>query len=79
MTAPAVLQRAHDPIALGGALRRARRGVRLALHAAGAHIGRDASTVAKYERGLIDPPASVLAELAALYGVEAGEFFRPRT
>jgi hypothetical protein len=36
------------------------------------------SVVSRYERGLTDPPASVLAALARLYGVHPGAFFTPQ-
>lgn len=75
MTAPAVLHPALDP----AALRRARRAAQLSLEVAGSRVGRAASIVARYERGLIDPPASVLAALAGLYDVHPGEFFHPQT
>lgn len=73
MTAPAALQHALDP----DALRRARRCARLTLDDAAAHVGRSASVLARYERGEIDPPASVLAGLARLYRVPPGTFFAP--
>jgi len=75
MTAPAVLHHALDP----AALRAARRTARLSLEAAGSRVGRTASIVARYERGQIDPPASVLVALAGLYGVHPGVFFAPTT
>jgi len=81
MTAPAALQRALlvDPALDPAALRRARRAAGLSLHAVAPQVERTASVVARYERGLVDPPASVLAALAGLYGVHPGEFFRPAT
>jgi hypothetical protein len=75
MTAPAALQHALRPNALGAA----RRTAGLTLVQAGAAIGKHWMTISKYERGLIDPPASVLVAFAALYGVHPGEFFTPQT
>lgn len=71
MTAPAVLFPALDPTAL----RAARRGAGLTLKDVGSVIDRHWVTVAKYEQGGIDVPASVLGALAGLYRVEVGAFF----
>lgn len=71
MTAPADLHHVLDP----AALRAARRRAGLALADVEPRVGRAASIVARYERGRIDPPASVLGALAGLYGVHPGEFF----
>ena len=77
MTATAVLHRAHalDP----DALRRHRRAAGMSLGDVAPHVGRAASIVARYERGIIDPPASAVGILAGLYGVDPGEFFTPAT
>lgn len=70
----AVLQ--HAPVQLDpSAMRRVRRAARLTLDDAARTIGRDLSVIAKYERGEIDPPASVLGALAGLYGVGVGAFY----
>jgi transcriptional regulator with XRE-family HTH domain len=79
MTAPAVLRHAPGLVLDPAALRRARRTAGLSLHAVGPRVDRAASVVARYEKGLVDPPASVLAALAGVYGVHPGEFFAPRT
>jgi transcriptional regulator with XRE-family HTH domain len=71
MAAAAVLQPALDP----AALRHARRAAGLTLADVGQVTGRTLSVVARYERGKIDPPASVLATLAGLYRVGVGSFF----
>lgn len=80
MTAPAVLDpalsRPHTTVRLDpAALRRARKNAGLTLADVEAAIGRSASVVARHERGLIDPPASVLGQLAGLYRVEVGAFY----
>jgi transcriptional regulator with XRE-family HTH domain len=67
----AVLSPALDP----AALRRARLAAGYTIFDVGAATGRTPSVVARYERGLIDPPASVLAALAGLYRVNPGTFF----
>jgi transcriptional regulator with XRE-family HTH domain len=74
MTAAAVLQHAHvlDP----AAMRAARRAAGVSLDVAGARVCRDRAHIAKYERGVIDPPASILGALAGLYGVEVSAFYR---
>jgi len=80
MTAPAVLQPARMQVPLvldGGRLRAARRRAGLSLDHVGAHIGRDRTHVAKYERGVIDVPGRIIGALAALYGVAPGDFYRP--
>lgn len=71
MTAPTALQPALDP----AALRRARNASGLTLEEVGDAIGRHWVTIAKYERGAIDLPASVLGALAGVYRVEVGAFF----
>lgn len=71
MTAPAALQYALNPVAL----RKARQRAGLSLDEVAPHVGRTASVIARYERGVIDPPASVLADLAALYRVPPGWLF----
>lgn len=74
MTAPAALQHARfDPARLRGA----RRAAGLTLEKVGAVVDRHWVTVAKYERGEIDLPVSVLGALAELYGVHPGELFAP--
>jgi len=74
MTAQAVISHAHvlDP----AAMRAARRAAAVSLDVAGAHVARDRTLIAKYERGAIDPPASILGALAGLYGVDVGAFYR---
>ncbi len=57
------------------ALRDARQAAGYSLDHVGAVIGRTASVVARYERGQIDLPASMLGAFAALYRVEVGDFF----
>lgn len=61
------------------AMRAARRRNGLTLHDVGARVGRAASVIARYERGEIDPPGSVLGGLAVLYGVSVADFYRPGT
>lgn len=75
MAAAAVLSHAHvlDP----AAIRAARQAARISLDTAGAHVSRDRTLIARYERGVIDPPASILGVLAGLYGVEVNAFYRP--
>jgi len=79
MAAAAVLNRAHvlDP----GAVRRARKAAGHTLASAAQGLGRPGSysLVRRYETGETDPPASVLADLAGLYGVHPGDFFTPTT
>jgi predicted transcriptional regulator len=78
MTAPAVLQ--HAPIRLDPtAMRTARRAAGLTLDDAGRAIRRDGSIVARYERGEVDPPGSVLGALAGAYRVSVNTFYTPRT
>lgn len=72
MTAPAVLSHVLNP----AAMRTARRAAAVSLETAGAWVSRDRTLIAKYERGAIDPPASILGALAGLYGVEVGAFYR---
>lgn len=70
----AVLQ--HAPVQLDpSALRRARQAAGYTLGAVAVTVGRDLSVVAKYERGEIDPPASVLGALAGLYRVQVSDFY----
>jgi transcriptional regulator with XRE-family HTH domain len=71
MTAPAALRHALDP----AALREARQAAGRTLADASRAVGRDLSVVARYERGEVDPPASVLGTLAGLYGVGVGVFY----
>jgi hypothetical protein len=75
MTAPAALDHALNP----AALRAARITAGHTLMSAAEGLGRPGSwsVVSRYERGLTDPPTSVLAALARLYGVHPGEFFTP--
>lgn len=74
MTATAVNHHVHvlDP----AALRAARRAAGVSLDVAGARVSRDRTLIAKYERGTIDPPASILGLLAGLYRVDVGAFYR---
>lgn len=71
MPPAAVLTHALDP----AALRRARVAAGFTIFDVGTATGRTPSVVARYERGLIDPPASVLAAMAGLYQVNPGSFF----
>ena len=57
------------------AIRAARRAAGYSLRAAGRAVGRDPSVLARYERGEVDPFASVLGALAGLYGVGVGTFY----
>jgi ribosome-binding protein aMBF1 (putative translation factor) len=80
LTAPAALRPTPDHHlgrAVGRRLRDARKRAGLTLVAAGRHLGRDHGTVARYERGEVDPPTSVLVALAGLYRVHPGELFPP--
>ena len=89
MTAPADLPHARTPapppepapdwhhILDGRAMRRARRRAGLTLEAAAGRIGRTASVISRYERDLVDVPASVLTAMARQYRVHPGDFFRP--
>ena len=78
MTATAVLRpaRTQAPEFCPAALRAARKAAGLTLGQVGTHLARHGVTVARYEGGAIDPPASVLGALAALYGVGVGDFYR---
>jgi len=40
-------------------------------------VDRSASTIRLYEAGLVDPPASMVAKLAAALGVQPGDLFVP--
>lgn len=71
MPPAAVLTPALDP----PALRHAREAAGLTIYDVGDATGRAAATVARYERGVIDPPASVLGALAGLYRVKVDAFF----
>ncbi len=71
MAATAVLQHALDP----AALRRARLATGLTIYDVGIAIGRAGPVVSRYETGHIDPPSSIVAALASLYGVDPGTFF----
>ncbi len=75
MTAPAVLQPARSLVLAPMELRRARYNAGMNRADVRNAINRDESVIARYERGEIDPPASVLAALADLYGVDPGVFF----
>lgn len=76
MTATAVHQHARTPVRFDPVrLRAARHVAGLSLRAAGAHLGYHWVTVQRYELGAIDPPTSVLAALAELYGVHPGDLF----
>lgn len=57
------------------ALRDARDRARLSLIAAGERVGRDASVLARYEKGQLTPPATLLGLLAAAYNVQVGDFY----
>lgn len=73
MTAPAVLQHALNP----AALRAARRAAGYSLERAAKALNCSFSGLSRYERGEVDPPASRVASMAALYGVHPGVFFHP--
>jgi transcriptional regulator with XRE-family HTH domain len=80
LTAPAALRPTpdhHPGRAVGRRLRDARKRAGLTLVAAGRHLGRDHGTVARYERGELDPPTSAIVALARLYRVHPGELFPP--
>lgn len=71
MTAVAVLRHALNP----AALQAARLAAGLTQDDAGAAIGRTGAIVCRYESGAVDPPTSITAALASLYGVDPGAFF----
>lgn len=77
MTASAAPPAAH--VLHGPAMRRARQRAGLTLDDAAGRIGRAASVISRYERDLVDVPASVLTVMAAAYRVHPGEFFHPAT
>lgn len=56
-------------------LRRWRRSASFTVEQVAVQIGRGYTTVIGYERGVITPPANVLANLAALYGCKIDDFF----
>jgi transcriptional regulator with XRE-family HTH domain len=57
------------------ALARARRRAGLTVAALGAKVGREASVVARYERGEINPPAGMLGRLAGALSVKVDDLF----
>lgn len=57
------------------ALRCHRRCAGLSLADVGVRVGRSASVVARYERGVLEPPASMVGALAGALGVEVGAFY----
>lgn len=78
MAASAVLQHAHFR---PDRLRAAREAAGLSLRDVSAATGLHYTIPGRFERGVVDPRASVLGVLAALYGVHPGDLFDagPRT
>lgn len=82
MTALAALDAAQVPGAVTydpATVRAARREAGYSLERAAQWIGRDPSSLSRYESGETVPPANVLAALAFVYGVHPGAFFTPQT
>jgi transcriptional regulator with XRE-family HTH domain len=75
MTAPAVLSPAI--VFHPGRLRAARQAAQLNLIQAGALVGRDASVLARYERGEVAPDVAMLCLLAHAYRVDPADLFCP--
>lgn len=88
MAAVRLLDRAHEPVVTPPPtpapefepcrLRAARKAAGYTLAQVADIVDRHWMTIRRYEVGLIDLPASMLAELAALYRVHPGDLFTPR-
>lgn len=59
----------------GSRLRQARKNAGLRVEHVAVRINRSATSITLYESGKVDPPASVVARLADVCGVEVGDLF----